>query len=156
MVNKHHSVRRAGQAMLTLWLICSGLASCGAGTCPPAISRGAGLDVLGPAGALNTQQLTGSAPFTLGAALAATPGLLDTAHTGSALTVKSELDFGDGAGWTDVTMQQQALGTAWGTSLAQSVQHTYAAAGTYTLRGRVTYWDGKVMDAWNPCVVMVK
>jgi len=153
-------MRRIGVALTALGIIgilLVGVGGCAGGaSCAPAIARGVGLDVLGPAGAVNDQQLTGSAPLTLGAALVAAPGLQDTGRTGSQLVTKAELNFGDGAGWVDITAQQQALGPAFGNSLAQSVQHTYAAAGSYILQGRVTYWDGQVLATWNPCTVTVQ
>jgi PKD repeat protein len=119
------------------------------------LARGAGLTLFTTGGAAASQQVSGTAPLAVGAALTATPGMDDAAHSGSALTSKAELDFGDGAGWQDVTAQQHAAGPAWGASLAQSVPHAYAAPGSYTLRGRVTYWDGTLYEAWNPYTITV-
>jgi hypothetical protein len=148
---------RRGAAWLAGAGLLLALAGCaGAGTCAPAVSRGAGLDVLTAAGAAQNQQAVGSAPFAVGAALTATPGVQDRGLTASQLLGKAELDFGDGGGWVDVTAQQLALGAAWGASLAQSAAHTYTAAGTYTIRGRVTYWDGQVIEAWDPWTVTVR
>jgi hypothetical protein len=60
---------------------------------------------------------------------------------------KVELDFGEGLGWQDFTQQFLDAPTLSfrPSTLQLSLTHTYAQAGTYTIRIRATYWDGEVV-----------
>jgi hypothetical protein len=58
---------------------------------------------------------------------------------------KVELDFGEGLGWQDITQQFRASPYFRVRDPQLSLTHTYAQAGTYTIRIRATYWDGEVV-----------
>lgn len=66
---------------------------------------------------------------------------------------KAELDFGDGQGWQDVTADartkwwQQPLGTPTYYQTNYMTPHTYTEPGVYEVNGRITWWDGQVMEA---------
>jgi hypothetical protein len=61
---------------------------------------------------------------------------------------KVELDFGDGLGWLDFSPQFLATQTLEANTLSQDVTHTYAQAGSYTIRIRATFWDGGVVTTF--------
>lgn len=63
--------------------------------------------------------------------------------------LKTELDFGDGSGWQDITALIASFDYNWfdGVDPAGTVQHTYTEPGDYTIDARVTYWDGEVVYA---------
>ena len=60
---------------------------------------------------------------------------------------KVELDFGESLGWQDYTQQFLESPLIEGNFLQVSIPHTYAQAGTYTIRIRATFWDGSVVPA---------
>jgi hypothetical protein len=61
----------------------------------------------------------------------------DSNHA-SALLLKLEVNFGDGAGWTDATAWYNA-------NDGTRIKHSYSAAGTYECNARATYWDGEIV-----------
>ncbi|MDQ3022990.1 MAG: hypothetical protein M3R04_01200 [bacterium] len=65
--------------------------------------------------------------------------------------LKAELDFGDGTGWQDCTVDCL---TTWfrepyvpnQVPIDWMTRHTYTEPGTYEINGRITFWDGEVMN----------
>jgi hypothetical protein len=72
----------------------------------------------------------------------------DPSPTGQTIT-KVEMDYGDGSGWRDVTYDYNHkwdfMFDTDGPDLSTWDQYNYTEPGTYTIRGRVTYWDGEVV-----------
>ncbi|MCB1217971.1 hypothetical protein KDL44_11300 [bacterium] len=67
---------------------------------------------------------------------------------------KFEVDFGDGAGWQDVTSEARNwdYGGNGDRDPNRLTRHTYSLPGSYTVKGRLTYWDGDIhlTSRWNP------
>ena len=80
------------------------------------------------------------------------PPAQDGGHNEVQALGKAEVDFGDGAGWEDVTqtmhdLQQAILDGSYpnGTPLSADVHHVYSLPGFYHVYWRFTYWDGEVI-----------
>jgi hypothetical protein len=74
---------------------------------------------------------------------------------------KAELDFGEGAGWQDMTHEIQNLW--WHTpdgadplDTGYMTHHTYTQPGSYNVLGRVTYWTGEVVTAQGKYTVVIE
>lgn len=69
---------------------------------------------------------------------------------------KVELDFGDDLGWLDFSPQFLTVHTLEANALSQEVKHNYSRPGTYTIKIRVTFWDGGiVMTDWDGSVAKI-
>ena len=104
----------------------------------------------------HNSNLTGSAPLTVyyqinGSRRIGVPGLPNDTLPWSQLFTKVEADFGEGDGWVDVT-SDLALWNSQPTgpphfNTAYMSSHRYAAAGSYRMRGRITYFDDDVVES---------
>jgi hypothetical protein len=104
------------------------------------------------------RKINGATPFTAWFKLdvqARNYGLGDPANDPPAYLdqfTTAELDFGEGQGWQDVTTDAR---TMWWQEpngspvypVAYMTQHTYATPGVYEVKGRMTFWDGEVIEA---------
>jgi hypothetical protein len=90
---------------------------------------------------------SGKAPLEVALTFGVQFGEQDQHRTLEQIISKMEIDYGEGAGWQDVT----AAFYQWdwdyddGVDLNHVARHTYAAPGMYMIRGRATYWDGEVV-----------
>lgn len=110
-----------------------------------------------------SRHLEGRSPLTVASSIASSYGPGDEEHAlgGNRIIIKAELNFGDGSGWLDKTVDQE---TKWYNPEAPSLhdpdfmtQHVYETPGTYTITGRLTYWDGELVDVmadWQVTVIV--
>jgi hypothetical protein len=91
--------------------------------------------------------ISGPAPLVIRGALGVQSDSTDIGH--DPFYSKIEVDFGDGAGWTDVTAQ---LENYWQNGLKPQdlIVHEYSAPGVFIIRARATYWDGAVVYSESP------
>jgi hypothetical protein len=101
---------------------------------------------------------TASVPFTLAVFVGGSMDAVKDAGKGwQNYTSKTEIDFGDGAGWQDVTADRFRWDRIYGDGIDLSTwtQHVYTTPGSYTPDIRVTYWDGEVLHHLPDTVVHI-
>lgn len=129
---------------------------------PPPTARSVVVFVSSAEGISEGYKLAGFAPFVVFASPFAMNGSGDPKL--SEAFVKLEINMGDGSGWIDFTDEYRAylaLGSQPdGVDAADyHLQHTYQAAGEYTVQARAQYWDGQLIysgaiPTYNPIVVV--
>jgi hypothetical protein len=125
------------------------LASCGGGSGGGTQQNGNRSAALKTAAvSVLTGQNQGKAPLTVAARIVGGYGPLDPRN--DTAFSKAELNFGDGTGWIDCTVDLHTLWFKEPTPLVGPLtdwmtKHTYTAAGTFDITGRLTYADGEVI-----------
>lgn len=102
--------------------------------------------VLVSSGAQNTLwDVSGPAPLELRVSMNYTTGEQDGGAVSDVIH-GAALNFGDGTGWIDVTAEFLNDQDIHGTHLDGNMLHTYFEPGSYEIHGRLTYWDGEVVE----------
>lgn len=100
------------------------------------------------ASSAGTGTLSGSAPFTVGIMPEYSPNHSDLNRPASGVVTKVEADYGEGEGFVDITDASRdlwALSGQGSVPFDQLIQHTYFTPGSYTIRVRMTFWDGAML-----------